>query len=67
MEKFDDSRLRLKRPASARELDGKLDIDPYRTHVGPPYDVAAARLAIALGVGLAFVAALLLIAAAVLD
>jgi hypothetical protein len=35
LEKFDDGRIRLKRPASARQLDGKLDFDPYRTHVGP--------------------------------
>ena len=35
LEKFDDNRLRLKRPTSARQLDGKLDFDPYRTYVGP--------------------------------
>ena len=34
VEKFDDSRLRLKRPASARQRDGKLGFDPYRTYVG---------------------------------
>ncbi len=34
VEKFDNSRIRLKRPNSARQLDGKLDFDPYRTHVG---------------------------------
>src|SRR6266481_995535 len=34
VEKFDNSRLRLKRPAKARELDGKLDVDPSRTYVG---------------------------------
>jgi hypothetical protein len=34
VEKFDNSRVRLKRPASARQLDGKLDFDPYRTNVG---------------------------------
>jgi hypothetical protein len=36
VEKFDNSRLRLKRPASARALDGKLDpeSDPYRTNFG---------------------------------
>ena len=67
VEKFDDRRLRLKRPALARELDGKLDFDPYRTHVGLPYDPATARLSIALALGLALVAGLLLAAAAVLD
>jgi hypothetical protein len=35
VEKFDNGRIRLKRPASAREMDGKLDFDPYRTYVGP--------------------------------
>jgi hypothetical protein len=34
VEKFDDARLRLKRPASAKEADGQLDFDPYRTYVG---------------------------------
>ena len=34
VEKFDDQRIRLKRPASARQLDGKLDFDPYRTTIG---------------------------------
>jgi hypothetical protein len=34
VEKFDNHRIRLKRPASARQLDGKLDFDPYRTSVG---------------------------------
>ena len=34
VEKFDDNRLRLKRPASARREDATLDFDPYRTQVG---------------------------------
>jgi hypothetical protein len=34
VEKFDDQRIRLKRPAHAKQLDGKLDFDPYRTQVG---------------------------------
>jgi hypothetical protein len=34
VEKFDDSRVRLKRPASARAGDAKLGFDPYRTWVG---------------------------------
>ena len=34
VEKFDDNRLRLKRPASARRGNPKLDFDPYRTQVG---------------------------------
>jgi hypothetical protein len=34
VEKFDDGRIRLKRPTGTREFDGKLDFDPYRTNVG---------------------------------
>jgi hypothetical protein len=35
IEKFDDNRIRLKRPASARIQDDSRSIDPYRTYVGP--------------------------------
>ena len=31
MEKFDDKRLRLKRPVSARQQDSSLPFNPYRT------------------------------------
>jgi hypothetical protein len=41
VEKFDNSRIRLKRPAKARELDGKLDFDPYRTHAGASQGIVA--------------------------
>jgi len=34
VEKFDDARLRLKRPASAKEYDAHLGVDPYRSYVG---------------------------------
>jgi len=34
VEKFDSSRIRLKRPASARAKDSALGSDVYRTHVG---------------------------------
>lgn len=34
VEKFDNQRLRFKRPASARSGDGALGIDPYRTSFG---------------------------------
>ncbi len=50
VEKFDNSRIRLKRPARSRDLDGKLNFDPYQTQVGP------SQGAIALVVVLAFVA-----------
>jgi len=51
VEKFDNSRLRLKRPASARERDGKLHIDPYRTYVGvSPNQVAALAVGVVLAI-----------------
>jgi hypothetical protein len=34
VEKFDDGRMRLKRPASAKESDANLDFDAYRTRLG---------------------------------
>jgi hypothetical protein len=34
LEKFDDTRIRLKRPASARANDTTLDFDPLRTWIG---------------------------------
>ncbi len=34
LEKFDDGRIRLKRPADAKSRDAGLDFDPYRTHIG---------------------------------
>jgi hypothetical protein len=34
VEKFDDNRIRLKRPAAARQQDAQCTFDPYRTRVG---------------------------------
>jgi hypothetical protein len=34
VEKFDNSRIRLKRPAAARQQDAQRTFDPYRTRVG---------------------------------
>jgi len=34
VEKFDNSRIRLKRPAAARQQDAQCNFDPYRTRVG---------------------------------
>jgi hypothetical protein len=34
VEKFDNGRMRLKRPHDARSADAGLGFDPYRTHVG---------------------------------
>jgi hypothetical protein len=56
LEKFDNGRIRLKRPASARERDGKLNFDPYRTFVGPsPSVVALTIVASILGIMLVIV------------
>jgi hypothetical protein len=41
LEKFDNQRLRLKRPASAKAKDNGLDFDPYRT----TYGISDAKLA----------------------
>ena len=60
VEKFDNTRIRLKRTSKARERDGKLDFDPYRT------DAGASQTLIALAVGgliLAFALIALLVAA----
>jgi hypothetical protein len=63
VEKFDDSRLRLKRPAKARDFDGKLDVDPYRTYVGmSPNATALMIIGITLGVMLAAILAIVAIA-----
>jgi hypothetical protein len=61
VEKFDDHRIRFKRPSKARARDNLLpkDIDPYRTQYGAP-SARYARLVsvllglLALGGGLAF-------------
>jgi hypothetical protein len=34
VEKFDDHRVRLRRPVAARSNDHRLDFDPYRTWIG---------------------------------
>lgn len=34
VEKFDDNRVRLRRPVAARSNDHLLDFDPYRTWIG---------------------------------
>ena len=34
VEKFDDKRVRLRRPVAARKDDRALDFDPYRTWIG---------------------------------
>ncbi len=62
LEKFDDARLRFKRPVSARQNDATLgpDVDPYRTWVG------ASETRVGLTVGALVLGAVLLILAIVL-
>jgi len=43
LEKFDDTRLRLKRPVSAREQDALLDFDPYRVSVTSMFEAIKQR------------------------
>ena len=51
LEKFDDSRIRFKRPRSARARDGLLpdDVDPYRTQYGAPVGRQALIAGVVLG------------------
>jgi hypothetical protein len=59
VEKFDDSRVRFKRPLSARERDDMLppDVDPYRTQYGVSEGVLGLTV---VGVTVLVVAAVLL-------
>jgi hypothetical protein len=52
VEKFDNARIRLKRPASARQDDRSLDFDPYRTYVGGASNVTVAVFVALLVAGL---------------
>ena len=59
VEKFDNGRIRLKRPTRARELDIKLDFDPYRTYIGPSENriaLTVAALVFGILVAIVFVA-----------
>ena len=49
VEKFDDQRIRLKRPAGAKEVEGDFadGYDPYRTTVGDP---SGRRVVVALAI-----------------
>jgi hypothetical protein len=64
VEKFDNARMRLKRPASARANDSALGFDPYRGFVG----VKPARFVVFLVLGiLAIVGTSLAIVAAIVS
>jgi len=59
VEKFDNSRVRLKRPATARAGDGAAGIDAYRSHVGISDVALGIRIAVAILVGLALIGKLI--------
>jgi hypothetical protein len=62
VEKFDHGRIRLKRPANARQGDANLDFDPYRTYVGMSEGKFAVAIAASvLGACLALMAVLALV------
>jgi hypothetical protein len=48
VEKFDNNRVRLKRPMAARNGDATLDFDPYRTWVFPRKGLRVRLLSVAL-------------------
>jgi hypothetical protein len=52
IEKFDNTRLRLKRPTSARERDVAAPIDPYRIWVGTTPNMLAVYVLLAVFVGI---------------
>jgi hypothetical protein len=55
VEKFDNSRVRLKRPVSARASDGSAGIDAYRSHVGISDLALGLRMAAGILIGLALI------------
>jgi hypothetical protein len=63
VEKFDDNRVRFKRPRSAREQDAYLPdgVNPYRTQYGPP---AVFYAALVIGVMLVVILALVFVVVA---
>jgi hypothetical protein len=65
VEKFDDSRVRLKRLASARKSDNSLGFDPYRTYIGmSPVKFAGLIVAGVIGGAVLFILAAAAIAGA---
>jgi hypothetical protein len=62
VEKFDDSRIRLKRPASARRNDATLDFDPHRSWVG----ISQGRFAVLLVAGILAASGVIAVAVVVL-
>jgi len=63
VEKFDDQRLRFKRPTSAKDRDAYLSFDAYRTQYGMSKNkFAGIIVGITIGASLLVVAAVMLIA-----
>ncbi len=62
VEKFDNSRLRLKRPATARAGDEKLDFDAYRTHIGLTENKLALIVAACIGGGILLITLIVAVA-----
>jgi hypothetical protein len=63
VEKFDDQRLRFKRPASAKDRDSYLPFDAYRTQFGMSKGkFAGVVVAISIGVSLLLAGVIVLIA-----
>lgn len=62
VEKFDDCRIRLKRPAGAKVLDGDFadGYDPYRSSVGATAEQRT-RIILALAVGFGLIVTIMLI------
>lgn len=62
VEKFDNNRVRLRRPVAARKDDSALDYDPYRTWIGVSEAGMVARgLVVAAVVGVVILAILLFV------
>lgn len=55
VEKFDNARIRLKRPASARNAAGGATFDPYRSYVGISEAALAVRIVVSILVALAVI------------
>lgn len=62
VEKFDNGRIRLKRPAGARANDSALGSDVYRTHVGMSELKLALCISAAVLGGLALIGAMIAMA-----
>jgi hypothetical protein len=55
VEKFDNSRIRLRRPASARNDGSNTRFDPYRSYVGISETALGLRIALTIVIGMAVV------------